>query len=120
MQLDLFNDPLPSMNPNKNPIAPDCFTSFKQYSEWLGLARAAKEECTICEDCQPEYQVKMKMQGKCHYEWYSIQIVMKGKSIQPRPRQPSKVKKEIQHEKLYWQFFPSRQEDGSNNESSSC
>lgn len=110
MQLDLFNDPPTQMNPNKNPITPDCFRSYQQYSDWLGLARIAKEECTICGDCQPDYQVEMKRQARCHHEWYSIQIVMKGKSIQPRPRSAGKVTKEIKYEKLYWEFFPTSQD----------
>ena len=119
MQLDLFTDPPTPMNPNRNPVAPDCFQNYKQYSDWLGLARAAKQECTICEDCQPDYQVEMKMQARCHHEWYSIQIVMKGRSIQPRPRQPSKVTKEIQHDKLYWSFFQTLSDSGPSDESSS-
>ena len=109
MQLDLFDDPLPPMNPNKNPIAPDCFRDYKQYSEWLGLARMAKEQCTICEDCVPSFQVEMKRQALCHYEWHSIQF------MPPKPpKSPSiktakcKVKKEIEHEKLYYEFFPTR------------
>lgn len=103
MQLDLFIDPPSTMNPNRNPMAPDCFRSFEQYSEWLGLARIAKEECTICGDCTQGYKERMVVESRCHFEWHSINIFPSKKPVNKQ----SKVKKEIEHEKLYWEFFPS-------------
>lgn len=104
MQLDLFADSSPQMNPNRNPIAPDCFKDYKQYSEWLGLARLAKEACTICEDCREEYQTEMKLQERCHQEWYSVRIVMNGKSLPTHPIKQKSTPKEINYDKLYWEF----------------
>jgi len=85
-------------------MTPACFRDDKQYSEWLHLARYAREACTICEDCKPHYEEQMKTQGRCHKEWYEVQFVMRGKAL---PLQPPKFKvtKEIEHEKLYWEFF---------------
>ena len=79
MQLDLFNEPPPLMNPNKNPIAPDCFQSYEQYAEWLRLARLAKEPCNICEDCLSSYKIKMEAKQMCHEQWHSVQVVMQKK-----------------------------------------
>lgn len=76
MQLDLFIDSPPLMNPNKNPMSPDCFKDFNQYGEWLRLARLAKESCTICEDCTMQYKAKMKAQSRCHEEWHSVNVLM--------------------------------------------
>ena len=84
MQLDLFLDPLFSMNPNKSPIHPDCFRDYQQYSEWLGLARIVKESCTICEDCSKQYKEKMIVQKRCHEEWTLIHGIV---------GRPSKAKK---------------------------
>ena len=100
MQLDLFSDPPPPMNPNRNPIAPDCFRDYKQYSEWLTLARAAKEQCHICEDCTSDYKHKMLGQQRCHEQWNSIQIVMQ-KKVAPL-FEPLKKNKEIQIDPLKW------------------
>lgn len=110
MQLDLFLDPPPLMNPNKNPIMPDCFRDYNQYSEWLGLARLAKEECTICEDCTSSYKMKMVAEQRCHVEWHSVQVVMK-KKVAPAVEKPKSEKKaqqpkckvmEIQIDPLSW------------------
>lgn len=100
MQLDLFDSPFPPMNPNKNPMAPDCFRDYKQYSEWLGLARAAKEQCHICEDCTHEYKLKMLSEHRCHEQWNSIQIVMQ-KKVAPLFG-PSKKPQEMQIDPLNW------------------
>lgn len=64
------------MNPNKNPLAPDCFRDYEQYVEWLRLARLAKESCTICEDCKPEYKAKMIEKQRCHEKWHSSKILI--------------------------------------------
>jgi hypothetical protein len=112
MQLNLFVSP-----PPENPMTPSCFRDNQQYSEWLYFARNAKESCTICEDCLPEYQQKMKSEGRCHQEWYSVQVLMRGRTIPAHPDE-RKVTKEINHEKLYWEFFPS-EEVGPDDESSS-
>jgi hypothetical protein len=102
VQLDLFLDSPPLMNPNKNPIAPDCFRDYNQYSEWLGLARAAKEECTICGDCTSSYKIKMVTEQRCHEQWHSVQVVMKRK-ISPLFGEPSKSKAmEAQIDPLSW------------------
>lgn len=102
MQLDLFDSPPPLMNPNKNPLAPDCFQSYEQYSEWLRLARLAKEPCTICEDCLSSYKIKMVAKQQCHEQWHSVQIVMQ-KKVAPLFEQPSKSKvMEIQIDPLSW------------------
>jgi len=85
-------------------MTPACFRDSKQYSEWLHLARCAKETCTICEDCTVEYEDKMQSQGRCHKGWYSAQLVMRGKCLPLRPPE-CKVTKEIEHEKLYWDFL---------------
>jgi hypothetical protein len=79
VQLDLFDSPPPPMNPNKNLITPDCFQSYEQYAEWLRLARLAKEQCTICEDCVSEYKMKMVAKQRCHEQWHSVQVVMQKK-----------------------------------------
>lgn len=101
MQLDLFDSPPPPMNPNRNPMAPDCFRDYQQYSEWLGLARLAKEECTICEDCVFEYKLKMVTEQRCHEHWHSVQVVMQ-KKIKPL-FEPSKSKvKEMKIDPLSW------------------
>jgi hypothetical protein len=90
------------MNPNKNPIAPDCFQSYEQYAEWLRLARLAKEPCTICEDCGSEYKLKMVAKQQCHEEWHSVQVVMQ-KKVAPLFAQPSKRKvMETQIDPLSW------------------
>ena len=94
MQLDLFIDPLPLMNPNKNPMAPDCFRDYEQYSEWLGLARLAKQECTICEDCTKGYKEKMIAERRCHEKWHSVQILMKKKVA------PAAVKQKVEKQKI--------------------
>jgi hypothetical protein len=83
-------------------MTPACFKDEQQYSEWLRLARYAREACTICDDCTPEYEEKMKAQGRCHKTWYLTQIVMKGKPLPLKPPQ-FKVMKEIEYEKLYWE-----------------
>ena len=110
MQLDLFNEPPPLMNPNKNPIAPDCFHTYEQYAEWLRLARLAKEPCTICEDCGPEYKMKMVAKQRCHEQWHSVQVVMQ-KKVAPlivkvkadKKKKPSKSKvMEFQIDALSW------------------
>jgi hypothetical protein len=85
-------------------MTPACFRDNQQYSEWLRLARYAREACTICEDCKPHYEEEMKTQGRCHKGWYSVQIVMAGKALPLLPPQ-FKVTKEIEHEKLYWEFI---------------
>jgi hypothetical protein len=95
-------------------MTPACFKDNQQYSEWLRLARYAREACTICDDCKPDYEEKMKTQGRCNKGWYSIQVVMAGKALPLHPPQ-LKVTKEIEHEKLYWEFFPS-QEAGPDNQ----
>lgn len=102
MQLDLFFDPPPPMNPNKNPMAPDCFRDYTQYSEWLGLARLAKEPCTICEDCLPSYKMKMVTEQRCHVQWHSVQVVMQ-KKVSPLFGKPSKSNvMETQIDPLSW------------------
>ena len=110
MQLDLFDNPPPQMNPNKNPMAPDCFRDYEQYSEWLKLARAAKELCTICEDCNDCYKKEMKLQQRCHFEWHSVTLLM-GKKVEPKvqkqkvPKAPvmkSKEIKELRLDRLEW------------------
>ena len=103
MQLDLFVSPI-----QEHPMTPACFRDNQQYSEWLRLARYAREACTICEDCKPHYEEEMKTQGRCHKGWYSVQVVMAGKALPLHPPQ-FKVKKEIEHEKLYWEFIPSKE-----------
>ena len=50
----------------------------------------------------------MKTQGRCHKEWYEIQFVMRGKALPLHPPK-FKVTKEIEHEKLYWEFFQSEE-----------
>jgi len=107
VQLDLFDFPPPPMNPNRNPMAPDCFRDYTEYSEWLGLARAAKERCTICEDCDKEYQTKMKLQERCHQEWYSITLLPPIKpQIRLKKVEAPKIieKNEFNNDKLYWEF----------------
>jgi hypothetical protein len=99
MQLDLFVSP-----PQGNLMTPLCFRDYKQYSEWLYYARNAKESCTICEDCLPDYEKKMKKEGRCNKEWYSVQLLMRGRTLPIHPEQ-CKVTKEIEHDKLYWEFF---------------
>jgi hypothetical protein len=101
MQPELFVSP-----PLDNLMTPFCFPNSKEYSEWLHLARNAREPCTICEDCSLDYRNKMKNVGRCHDEWYSVQLVMRGRANPSYPPK-SKVTKEIEHEKLYWEFFPS-------------
>lgn len=102
MQLDLFDSPPPLMNPNRNPIAPDCFQSYEQYSEWLRLARLAKEQCTICEDCVSEYKMKMVAKQRCHEQWHSVQVVMQ-KKVAPLFVKPSKSNvMETQIDPLSW------------------
>ena len=110
MQLDLFSSPPSLMNPNKNPIAPDCFHTYEQYAEWLRLARLAKEPCTICEDCGPEYKMKMVAKQRCHEQWHSVQVVMQ-KKVAPlivkvkadKKKKPSKSKvMEFQIDALSW------------------
>jgi hypothetical protein len=99
-------------------MTPACFRDNQQYSEWLRLARYAREACTICEDCKPHYEEEMKTQGRCHKGWYSVQVVMAGKALPLLPPQ-FKVTKEIEHEKLYWEFIqveevgPDHQPSGS-------
>lgn len=102
MQLDLFDSPPSLMNPNKNPIAPDCFQSYEQYAEWLRLARLAKEPCTICEDCVSDYKLKMVAKQQCHETWHSVQVIMQ-KKIEPLFAKPSKSKvMETQIDPLSW------------------
>ena len=107
MQLDLFLDPPSLMNPNKNPIAPDCFRDYKQYAEWLRLARLAKEPCNICEDCVNSYKIKMVAEQRCHEQWHSVQVVMKSK-VEPKVKKPKAIKQrpnkvmEVQIDPMYW------------------
>ncbi len=109
MQLDLFDSPPPLMNPNKNPLAPDCFQSYEQYSEWLRLARLAKEPCTICEDCLSSYKIKMVAKQQCHEQWHSVQVVMQ-KKVAPvvvkvkvdKQKPPKRKVMEIQIDPLSW------------------
>jgi len=119
VQLDLFFDPPAPMNPNRNPIAPDCFRDYVQYSEWLGLARIAKEQCTICEDCGNGYKSKMMVEKRCHFEWHSIQFMPPKKPAVKKPAK-IKVKKELEYEKLYWEFPTPRSDNGPDNQPSSC
>lgn len=102
MQLDLFLDPPSPMNPNKNPIAPDCFKDYDQYSEWLRLARLAKEQCTICEDCSSGYKLKMMNEQRCHEKWHSVQVVMQKKVAPLFVQLPKSNVKEIQIDPLSW------------------
>lgn len=109
MQLDLFDSPPPLMNPNKNPIAPDCFRSYEQYAEWLRLARLAKEPCNICEDCIGSYKIKMVAEQRCHEQWHSVQVVMQKKvaplivKVKVDKKKPSKSKvMETQIDPLSW------------------
>lgn len=110
MQLDLFDNPPPPMNPNKNPMAPDCFRDYEQYSEWLKLARASKEPCTICEDCLDCYKKEMKLQQRCHFEWHSVTLLMEKKvafkvqkqKVAKAPVMKSKEIKELRLDKLEW------------------
>ncbi|UOF77717.1 hypothetical protein [Caudoviricetes sp.] len=74
MQLDLFSPT--NMNPHKNIMFPDCFRDYKQYSEWLYVARIVKETATICEDCNAEYRSKMVAQSRCHKEWTEINWIV--------------------------------------------
>ena len=92
------------MNHTPISIVPNCFRDYQQYSEWLGLARAAKQPCTICEDCTSSYKEKMITESRCFEKWYSVQVIMQGKLIAPNPESDRKVTKEFNHEKLYWEF----------------
>lgn len=100
-QLDLLSPP--SMNPNKSDLIPDCFRDYQQYEEWLRLARSAKQPCTICEDCVPAFQVKMKSIAKCHYEWHSVKVFFgkPEKEVKPIFEKPTKAK-EFQLDPLSW------------------
>ena len=69
MQLDLFVDSPNTMNPNKNILWPDCFASYKQYLEWLHLARIVKEPANVCDDCNFDHQKKMMVVKRCHRDW---------------------------------------------------
>jgi hypothetical protein len=71
------------MNPNRSPIHPDCFRDYKQYSGWLGLARAAREACTVCEDCTKQYKEKMIVQNRCHEEWILVHGII-GKPLKAK------------------------------------
>lgn len=107
MQLDLFDSPPPLMNPNRNPIAPDCFRSYEQYAEWLRLARLAKEPCNICEDCLSSYKMKMVAEQNCHEKWHSVQVVMQSK-VKPKVEKQKAIKQrpakvmEMQIDPMHW------------------
>lgn len=86
-------------------MTPACFRDEQQYSEWLHLARYAREACTICDDCKPEYEEKMKAQGRCHNSWRTVQFVMqkKVKPVFDTPKKPLKSNlMEIQIDPLSW------------------
>lgn len=105
MQLDLFIDPPPPMNPNLNPINPDCFRDYNQYAEWLRMARLAKESCTICEDCRPEYKAKMVAQERCHEKWHSSKVLIQrevAKKNYPIPNPIDKQNVRFSNDGLAW------------------
>ena len=44
---------------------PFCFESADQYKKWKEKARIAYAEAHVCTDCTPEYQARMKAEGRC-------------------------------------------------------
>jgi len=52
-----------------NRYYPKCFEDAKQYQGWMSYARQAPPAPahSFCEDCSPEYQAKMIVEGRCMY-----------------------------------------------------
>ena len=48
---------------------PKCFDTAKQFTGWVAAARMSKPipAHSYCEDCTPEYQAKMIVEGRCMY-----------------------------------------------------
>lgn len=65
------------------PTKPPCFQSNEQWEEYKALAQSGsyhsntRETFNYCTDCTPEYQAKMKAQGKCRHPYTSF-ITMNG------------------------------------------
>jgi tRNA A37 threonylcarbamoyladenosine dehydratase len=64
------------------PTKPPCFQSNEQWEEYKDLAQDSshsntRESFNYCTDCTPQYQAKMKAQGKCRHPATSF-ITMHG------------------------------------------
>lgn len=59
---------------------PACFDSAQQYREWKELARLSKVSPTnsYCNDCTPEYQSRMIVEGRCGYPTVRFKTLGKG------------------------------------------
>lgn len=44
---------------------PQCFSSLEQYKAWKECARMSYAPNHVCTDCTPEYQERMKDEGRC-------------------------------------------------------
>jgi hypothetical protein len=44
---------------------PKCFDSAAQFKAWKECARQAYAQNWVCTDCTPEYQARMKAEGRC-------------------------------------------------------
>jgi len=70
-----YNQPHTSGSPTSesdmatNRYYPKCFEDAKQYQGWMSYARQAPPAPahSFCEDCSPEYQAKMIVEGRCMY-----------------------------------------------------
>ena len=50
----------------QNDWYPLCFESRAKYKAWVEARNYAHEVASVCDDCNPEYSQKMKLQERCN------------------------------------------------------
>ncbi len=53
-------------------VAPWCFDSHQQFTEWFRLAVRSREPAVVCEDCTPEYKAQMKQANRCDSDKWQV------------------------------------------------
>lgn len=60
---------------------PKCFESAKQYREWKSYARVAQGSEWVCTDCTPQFQARMKSEGRCENPQVQFQQSHDGATV---------------------------------------
>jgi hypothetical protein len=75
-----MTSPIP---PNSSPscIAPWCFDSHEQFTEWYQLAVRSREAASVCDDCTPEFKARMKRERRCDdYKWQVLEFTSRSRA----------------------------------------
>lgn len=75
---------------------PLCFNSDRDFGQWLYFAATAREECTPCSDCTPEYKQKMTEQNRCLQNY-----VMEKHQVRPVRYIKRDYERKEDHDKLF-------------------